>query len=165
MRRRPPIALLAVAGLVVVAVGAFTLLSVESRPTVVPVNSSDCAPPPCGAPAGFEVDVANVVVTGGLLKMDVQFRNHTTPGLEAISYRHTAPIDFHLALPDGSSVSPLFSQAGCSEWAAVQVERGGMSEIRPLCFQAGNTPLSDLLLVWDPDLGLIPQPVAIRLAR
>ncbi len=165
MAYRRLFAVIVVVGLITLAGAAIAYTLVESRPAVVSAAPPDCAPPPCAAPNGFEVDVTNVTVEGSLLKLDVGFRNHTTPGLEAVSSRHTAPADFHVQLPDGSRIPPTFSGPGCAEWAELHIDRGASSESKPLCFASGGTPLRDLMLAWDPDLGLIPQPVAIPLGR
>ena len=142
----------------------YTVLALEPRGNASGQASSDpnqrCAPSPCGAPAGFEVDVTNVQETGGHLAITVVFRNHTESQLfEAVSYRHTSPADF-LVRSGGRDLQPMFNP-DCPNWPELDVARSATSPPRTLCFDAASS--SGAVLVWNPDLGFISQPVSIAL--
>src|SRR5215472_303713 len=85
------LALLAAAGALVLGLAGYTALSLQPRGNPSGQASSDpnqrCAPSPCGAPDGFEVDVTNVRPMDDHLAITVVFRNHTKSQLfEAVSY-------------------------------------------------------------------------------
>lgn len=148
-----------------VAVAVFAALAMQPRPNPSGQGSTDsnerCAPSPCGAPNGFEVDVTNVATDSGQLVLTVTFRNHTTPQLfEAVSYRHTSPADFTLQVHAAQTLKPLFNDR-CPDWPELDVPRGATSPPRTLCFAAPAA--RGATLVWDPDLGVIPRPVSIAL--
>jgi hypothetical protein len=159
------IAIVAGAGVVVLGVGAYAALSLQPHENASGQNSSDpnerCTPSPCGAPAGFEIDVTSMDVKPDHLHLTVVFRNHTQPQMfEAVSYRHTSPADFTLRA-GGKTYQPIFN-SDCPNWPELDVPRGATSPERPLCFAV--TSASGATLVWNPDLGFISQPVSIRLA-
>jgi hypothetical protein len=150
---------------VVLAVGVYTALQIEPHTNPSGNASSDpnerCAPSPCGAPNGFEVDVTAVQAQGDHIALTVVFRNHTQPQLfEAVSYRHTSPADFRLR-SGGHELSPTFN-AQCPDWPELDVNRGATSGPRQLCFAV--TSSDKAVLVWNPDLGVIPKPVSIPLS-
>ncbi len=119
-----------------------------------------CAPSPCGAPAGFEVDVTSVDVKSGYIEVTVTFRNHTQPQLfEAVSYRHTSPADFSLRA-DGQTFSPTFN-TDYPNWPELDIKRGATSTFRTLCFAVPSS--ANAVLIWNPDLGFIAEPVSIAL--
>lgn len=159
------VALLAAAGVVVLLVGAYAALSLQPRQNASGQSSSDpnerCFPSPCGAPAGFEIDITSIDVESDHLVLTAVFRNHTRPQLfEAVSYRHTSPADFVLRA-GGKTYQPVFN-SDCPDWAELDVPRGATSPERTICF--GVTAAGGATLVWNPDLGVIPRPVSIRLA-
>lgn len=119
-----------------------------------------CAPSPCGAPAGFEVDVTSMRTNPDYIALTLVFRNHTRPQLfEAVSYRHTSPADFTLRT-GGQTLQPVFNSA-CPNWPEIKVERGSASSPQALCFAVVSP--RGAVLVWNPDLGFIPEPVSIPL--
>jgi hypothetical protein len=159
------IAVAAALGVIVLAVGAYAALSLQPHENASGQSSSDpnqrCAPSPCGAPAGFEVDVTSTDVRSGQVVLTVVFRNHTTPQLfEAVTYRHTSPADFSLRV-GGRVYQPVFS-SDCPNWPELDVPRGGTSPARTVCFAVTST--AGATLVWNPDLGVISHPVSIALA-
>lgn len=159
------IAIVGAVGVVVLTAGAYAALSLQHHDNASGQSSSDpnerCSPSPCGAPAGFEVDVTSMDVKSGYLLLTVVFRNHTTPQLfEAVSYRHTSPADFTLHA-GGKTYQPIFN-SDCPSWPDLDVPRGSTSPPRNICFAVGSTP--GATLVWNPDLGVIPRPVSIALA-
>lgn len=150
--------------LIVLGVAAFAVISLQPRGNPSGQSSQNpnerCAPSPCGAPAGFEVDVTSVEVKSNDLVLTVVFRNHTQAQMfEAVSYRHTSPADFTLHA-GGRTLRPVFT-SDCPNWPEVDVNRGATSSPRQLCF-AVSSP-AGTSLVWDPDLGFISQPVSISL--
>ena len=156
---------MAAAIVIVLVVGAYAALSLQPHDNASGQNSSDpnerCSPSPCGAPAGFEVDVTSTDVKSGHLALTLVFRNHTTPQLlEAVSYRHTSPADFTLRA-GGKTYQPVFN-ADCPNWPELDVPRGATSPPRAICFAVTST--AGTTLVWNPDLGVISRPVSIALA-
>lgn len=150
--------------LIVVGAAAFTVISLQPRGNPSGQSSQNpnerCAPSPCGAPAGFEVDVTAVQTESNDLALTVVFRNHTQPQVfEAVSYRHTSPADFTLRA-GGQTLRPVFT-ADCPNWPEVDVNRGATSTPRQLCFAVASP--SGTTLVWDPDLGFVSEPVSIAL--
>ncbi|HKC20408.1 MAG TPA: hypothetical protein VKE27_12355 [Candidatus Dormibacteraeota bacterium] len=152
-------------GAIVLAVAAYAALSLVPHENASGQSSSDpnqrCSPSPCGAPKGFEVDVNSIDVSSGALILTVSFHNHTSrQTFESVSFRHTSPADFRLRA-GGKTYQPVFN-AQCPNWPELDVQRGATSPARTLCFAvataAGGT------LVWDPDLGVVSQPVSIPLA-
>jgi hypothetical protein len=159
------IAIMAAVGVVVLGVGVYAALSLQPHENASGQSSSDpnerCTPSPCGAPAGFEIDVTSSEVKSDHLVLTVVFHNHTQPQLfEAVSYRHTSPADFTLRA-GGKTYRPVFN-SDCPNWPELDVPRGATSPPRTICFAVTST--SGATLVWNPDLGVVPQPVSIALA-
>ena len=153
------VALVALAALgLVVAVAAARSMENKSQ---VGTTTETCAPRPCAAPSGFEIYITDIAVAGGSVTMAVRFTNHTQGGgFAAVSYRHTSPADFSLRSSEGKVSAPAFS-ANCPNWPEVTVERGATSDAYRLCFAANAT--SGLVLIWDPDLGIVPHRTEITL--
>ena len=146
-------------------VAAYTVISLQPRgnPTgqASPDSNERCAPSPCGAPAGFEVDVTAVEINSDHLALTLVFRNHTRSQLlEAVSYRHTSPADFTLNA-NGRTLRPQFS-ADCPSWPELDVPRGETSAPQHLCFPIRSS--TGTALVWNPDLGFVSEPVSIALS-
>jgi hypothetical protein len=154
----PPVAL------AVLILAGYTALQLQPHTNPSGQAAADpnerCAPSPCGAPAGFEVDVTQVSVHSDQLVLTFAFRNHTKPQLfEAVSFRHTSPADFKLRV-GSRQLSPIFNDA-CPNWSELDVNRGSISPPRMLCFAVGSA--DQAVLVWNPDLGFISEPVSIAL--
>jgi hypothetical protein len=147
---------LAALGVVVASVAARSMENSQAGTT-----TDNCAPRPCAAPSSFEIYISDVAVAGGRATMAVRFTNQKpSVGFEAVSYRHTSPVDFSLRTPDGTMSPPAFS-ADCPNWPEVRVERGATSDAYRLCF--ATTAISGLVLIWDPDLGIFPHRTEIAL--
>ncbi len=149
---------------IVIAFAGYVAISLQPHGNPSGQQSSDpnerCSPSPCGAPAGFEVDVTAATSSGDHIVLTVMFRNHTkSQPFEAVSYRHTSPVDFTLQA-GGHVYAPVFNQ-DCPNWPELDVPRGAASPPRNLCFAVRST--SGAQLVWNPDLGVIPEPVSIGL--
>ena len=150
------------AGALGVAAYAFVAMRPHDNPSGQSAHDPNerCSPSPCGAPAGFEVDVTGATVVGDRLALTVVFRNHTSyQVLEAVSYRHTSPADFTLRA-GGTDYRPVFG-ADCPSWPELDVARGITSPPRVLCFPVKSG--SGATLIWNPDLGWIARPVSIPL--
>jgi hypothetical protein len=146
------------------ALATYTALQLEPKGNPSGQASNDpnerCAPSPCGAPAGFEVDVTGIDQRSSYAVLTVVFHNHTKPQmLEAVSYRHTSPADFSLRA-GGRVYSPVFNSE-CPAWPELDVPRGSTSPPRQVCFAVAST--AGTTLVWSPDLGFISEPVEIAL--
>jgi hypothetical protein len=130
---------------------------VALEPRVLPASSDNgnpCSPKPCTAPGGFELYVRSVDFTSGSgrVTMEVSFKNNTPAGqFEAVTYRHTNPADFSLAIEGGGKIRPTFG-AGCPNWSEDRVVRGGAGGPDRLCFDVppGTTRAT---LFWSPDEG------------
>jgi hypothetical protein len=156
--------LIAAGAAVVLGLAGYTALALQPHVNPSGEASSDpnerCAPSPCGAPGGFEVDVTSAQVEADHLDVTVVFSNHTKAQMfEAVSYRHTSPADFELR-SSGHELQPMFG-ASCPSWPELDVARGATSPPKTLCFAV--TSLSGAVLVWNPDLGFISEPVSIAL--
>ena len=114
--------------------------------------AQSCAPQPCVAPAGFELDLLNATSGNGVVEVQVGFKNHTAKDFGAYSYRPTSPHDFFLRLPDGSQKPPVF-KGDCKDWGELHVARGQSGGPETLCFEAAS--LHGARLGWAPDLGLL----------
>lgn len=122
-----------------------------------------CSPQPCAAPGGFEADFSQIGLGAGRVSVQVRFRNHTQGELlDAVSYRHTSPVDFALRIGDGRTLAPIFA-ADCPGWEEVRVERGSTVGPEKLCFHNPTNGLRGASMIWSPDLGLLFRQVSIPL--
>lgn len=158
------IALVIVLAAVVTGLAGIAALSLQRHGNPSGQASTDpnerCTPSPCGAPAGFEVDVTSMHATPDYIALTLVFRNHTQPQLfEAVSYRHTTPADFTLRA-GGRTLQPVFNSQ-CPNWPEIKVQRGSASAPQALCFAVASP--RGAVLVWNPDLGFIPESVSIPL--
>ena len=131
--------------------------------TDIPFAQTACAPTPCAAPQGFEADVSNVQAGPDLVTLDVTLRNKSAGTFEAVSYRHTSPVDFQLNGTDGVDRAPLFN-TDCPDWGDVRVDRNATAGPLRLCFQPPRDGLEGAVLLWSPDVGLFSHRVSIPLA-
>jgi hypothetical protein len=148
------LALLAAVGL---AVGPTFRGSLQPASTV----SEACAPKPCAAPKGFEIDIAELRSAAGTTSFQASFKNRTAPDLGTTSFRPTSPRDFQLRLVDGRQLSPSFS-GDCPDWGVLHVERGASAGPEKLCFQTPTA--AGAFVVWGPDLGFLFDDVRIPLS-
>jgi hypothetical protein len=139
--------------IVVLAAVAFAAIELGHRKSAGGPARPVCSPKPCTELGGWELYLRNINVTGGRVSMDVSFKNNTPGGgLEAVSYRHTSPMDFLLRYPRGDTRKPVFDTA-CPSWDAPRIERGGGAGPDHLCFNAVASGLSGAELQWTPDEG------------
>lgn len=154
-RVRPKWIIIGVGMLVMVGLAAVALAAMEpghrkSAGTAGPV----CSPKPCTELGGWELNLRNINLTGSRVSMDVSFKNNTPGGgLEAVSYRHTSPMDFLLRYPSGDTRKPVFD-AACPRWDEPRIERGGGAGPDHLCFNAVPSGLIGAELQWTPDEGV-----------
>ena len=139
--------------LVLLAAGTFVAME-AGRPRSAGTAGPVCAPKPCTELGGYELYVRNVNLSGGRLTVDVSFKNNTPGGgLEAVSYRHTSPMDFVLHYRGGDNRKPVFD-AGCASWDEPRIERGRGAGPDHLCFRAFASGLDGAELQWTPDVGV-----------
>jgi hypothetical protein len=151
-----PIAIAILAG-IGLAFGPHGLLANSS-----PGSSAEpCSPAPCAAPHGFEVDVLGAQAGGGLVAVQVGFKNHTPVGFGAGNYRPTSPADFQLREANGSQLHPSFA-GDCTDWGEIHVVRGSSAGPESLCFKAESS--AGASLVWSPDLGFLFDDVVVPLS-
>jgi hypothetical protein len=144
MRR---IALVEAAGLVLVPIVAgLAFLELRSQ-TGKATPASGCTPIPCANAGGYRVQVSDVTVQDGIVKMQVTFEVHGRQSM------HAEPEDFRLR-DGGQTLRPITDSAsGCPAWPRTSISDGTSLGPKPLCFHPTNAA-SPLLLNWNPDLGL-----------
>ena len=145
-----------------IAAAILVLYPLRHLSQAMTTTSEPCSPQPCAAPQGFEADLHNISLEAGILRMSATFRNRTTGGFEAVSYRHTSLADFQLRGADGQQSRPVVS-ALCPAWPELKVERGASRGPVPLCFRAPSGNFHSAQLIWSPDLGLLFDDVQIAL--
>ncbi|HEY0493718.1 MAG TPA: hypothetical protein VGD57_09650 [Candidatus Dormibacteraeota bacterium] len=161
LNSRGPLALLLVAALLLL-LGALALSALRRVEQTTAPPAQSCSPAPCAAPNGFEAYFSNIHVSGEELTIDVRFKNQTSGGFEAVSYRHTSPADFQLRGADGHQSPPHFSQT-CPGWRELRLERGASAGPVTLCFPAPAGDYHQAQLIWSPDLGLLFDDVRVAL--
>jgi hypothetical protein len=127
-----------------------------------------------GRLAGFDVTVSDVHVpdAAGRVTLAVSFRNTSSVQQRA------DPQDFTFRDASGATAQPVFD-AACPRWTRADLHpAGGASQTPrdsdarqvgtsfgpvPLCFAVAHPATSGPTLVWDPDIGPLGTPVAIRL--
>lgn len=144
MRR---IALVGAAGLVLVAIAAgLGFLELHSE-TGKATPASGCTPTPCADAGGYRVQVSDVTVQDGIVKMEV------TLEVRGRQSMHAEPEDFRLR-EGGQTMRPITDPAsGCPGWPRTSIPDGTSLGPKPLCFRSANAA-SPLVLNWNPDLGL-----------
>ena len=144
MRRIAP---LGVAGLVLVPIVA-GLGFLELRAQIGGATpAAGCAPTPCADAGGYRVEVSNVTLEDGLVKMQATFDVHGRQSM------HAEPDDFRLK-DGGQTLRPVTDPvSGCRGWPRTSIPDGTSLGPKSLCFRPGRAA-SPLVLNWNPDLGL-----------
>ncbi|HKF16999.1 MAG TPA: hypothetical protein VKF14_07410 [Candidatus Dormibacteraeota bacterium] len=144
MRR---IALVGAAGLVLVPIAAgLGFLELHSQ-TGKATPASGCTPTPCAEAGGYRVQVSDVTVQDGIVKMQVTFE---VRGRQSM---HAEPEDFRLR-EGGQTLRPITDRAsGCPGWPRTSIPDGSSLGPKPLCFRPAHAA-SPLMMNWNPDLGL-----------
>src|SRR5215470_15952563 len=144
MRR---IALVGAGGLVMVAILAgLGFLELHSQ-TGKATPASGCTPTPCANVGSYQLQVSDVTVQDGTVKMQVTFE---VRGRQSM---HAEPEDFRLR-DGGHTLRPITDPAsGCPPWPRTSIPDGTSLGPKPLCFRQTNAA-SQLVLNWNPDLGL-----------
>ena len=143
MRR---IAVLGGSGLLLVlmaaAVGFLQLRSHSDSAT----PSEACSPAPCADAGGYRVEVSDIAVQDGLVKVQVRFE-------VSGQTQHAQPEDF--VLREGLAIRrPVRDPAsGCPSWPRTNIAAGATFGPMPLCFHIA-TRASALVLNWRPDMGV-----------
>ena len=144
-------------------IGILAARSLRQLGQVVTASPEPCSPHPCAAPHGFEVTIADVTTTNGIVRLQVTFHNNTkADAFDAVSYNHTSPADFQLRPAAGEQRPAAFS-GQCPDWGELRMEHGASAGPKPLCFPAPAGGLKGAQLVWSPDLGLLFDDVQIPL--
>lgn len=148
-------ALVAAAALAVVA-----FLSLRAAPGGA-AAADNCTPKPCAAPHGFGAYVSAVRVSGGQVRMAVNFINH--PHAEGFTdYNHTSPADFWLRSGSAGPAAPVFN-SDCPNWGELRIKIGSSAGPVPLCFSVPAAGMTGAQLAWGPDLGFLFDEVRIPL--
>src|SRR2546423_6659378 len=154
--------LVAIAGVACLFLASVALGSLRPIDRAIAGSPAPCAPWPCAAPHGFEVDVTDIATENGRLVLHLMFSNRTKPDtFEYVPYRHTSPADFQLRTADARQESPVFS-GDCPDWRELRIQRGARAGPLILCFKA-PAKLEGAQLIWSPDLGFSFDDVQIPL--
>lgn len=132
------------------------------------VNTTSCAPRPCGNADGEQVSVSALnrnlpadefdkpEAGNHFVALNVTFVNNSN------DTKATNPYDFKLRDAAGNTHDIAFSgNPGCNTWQAVDLGKGSTLGPKPLCFEAGGAPAGALTLVWTP--GFFNSPIDIPL--
>lgn len=130
-----------------VAVAAFSSLKIpfDTGPSATP-SSAPCEPKPCANVRGYIVWVSALHADGGLVTMQLTFRN-------ASSSTHADPSDFSLIDKQRNDSPPIYNDSGCSHWPRAEFNNGASFGPVPECFRPASTS-PPLALRWTPDFGL-----------
>ena len=142
------LALLALAGIVLAAVGvtAFIAMSNGGVAGTTPPTSGACTPHPCLDLQGYTMWVTNVSDAGGVVRMQVRFRNSS-------SSTHAAPEDLRLTDSTKQTTSATQVPPGCTHWGRTEFKNGATYGPITVCFQPSSVS-PPLTLNWTPDMGL-----------
>lgn len=136
------------AGLVIVlgvAVAAFVSLKVPLELPTQSAPSAPCIPQPCADVRGFTLWVSNVKTTGGVVSMQLRFKN-------ASAATHADPADVTLLDSQKVGNAPIHDAPGCASWSRAEFSHGATFGPVPECFRPGSTS-PPLGLRWTPDFG------------
>lgn len=147
--RRTRWALLGAVGTVIAIVGvaAFIAMANGIGPGGAEVKSLACSPQPCLDVQDYTMWVSNVAVTGGIVRMNVTFRNSS-------GATHADPSDLELLDASKQSSPAIQDAADCTHWSRTEFSNGAKLGPLTMCFRPASTS-SPLTLHWSPDLGLI----------
>jgi len=133
---------------VVIAFGIAAFQSLQTpfqAPSTGPPPAA-CSPEPCANVRGYILWVTNLKIEGGLVSMQLTFRN-SSPAT------HADPADIQLIDAQQHTTSAIHDAPGCTAWPRTDFSNGAGFGPVPECFRpaATTTPLS---LHWTPDMGL-----------
>ena len=141
-------ALLALGGVLVAIIGvaAFAALAQGTPLGNAGTSPAPCTPQPCLDLQGYTIWVSNASDTGGVVRMQVTFRNSSTS-------THAAPEDLRLVDSTKQSTPATQVPPGCTHWSRTEFSNGATYGPIVVCFQPSSvTP--PLTLRWTPDMGL-----------
>jgi len=153
---RPPKRLLtyAAVGAAVLVVGTVAVFAYQSlqvpyqAPTASsPVPALGCTPAPCADLHGYTLWVTSLGVQGGLVTMQIRFRN-------ASDSTHASPEDLQLIDSQRHAAQLVFDAPGCTQWSRHEFSRGATFGPLTACFRPSTTS-PPLVLRWSPDFGLV----------
>lgn len=141
-------AVLAVAAVVLLAIGTVTAVQLAAPPSDRGPSGSQsgaCSPKPCLNLQGYTMWVADVRVEGDIVRMQVTFRNSSDS-------THAAPEDLELINSTNATTRATQDPAGCTHWGRTEFNNGARFGPITVCFQTPSTQ-SPLKLRWAPDMG------------
>jgi len=140
-------ALLALGAVLVAIIGvaAFAAMA-NGTPLGGAASPGPCTPQPCLNLQGFTMWVSNVSDSGGVVRMQVRFRN-------ASSSTHAAPEDLRLTDSTKQSTPATQVPPGCTHWGRTEFSNGATYGPITVCFRPTNVN-PPLTLNWNPDMGL-----------
>ena len=146
-------------GLVVAAVVGATAYQAVRTPLQVSSNSNltpeNCSPGPCVDVKGFTIWISELKVDGGLVSMNVKFRNASVA-------THVSPEDLQL-IDTTRHVSGLVTDSpGCTTWSRHDFAGGETFGPVTICFRVFSS-IRPFILRWSPDLGLFCCETNIKL--
>ncbi|HZK74901.1 MAG TPA: hypothetical protein VFD88_12965 [Clostridia bacterium] len=151
MRRRRLLRYGAVAAalLVVVAaaIAAFLAMQIpfQAPGTGAATPAVNCTPAPCANVQGYTLWVANLKRDGGLVSMQVTFKNSSNS-------THSSPEDLQLVDSTKHTSGIVTDAPGCQTWSRHEFSNGATFGPMNVCFRV-STSLPPLVLRWSPDLG------------
>ena len=119
-----------------------TPLQVSSTGSLTPEN---CSPGPCVNVKGFTLWVSEVKVDGGLVSMQVKFRNSSVA-------TYASPDDLQLIDTSRHVSGLIVDSAGCTSWTRHEFANGETFGPVNICFRVFSTT-RPFVLHWSPDLG------------
>ena len=145
-------------GLVVIAVGVAAFMSLQSpfKPATTSETSAPCSPQPCANVRGYRLWVTDLNIDGGLVSMQLTFRNSSTA-------THADPSDIQLIDSAGNPNKPVHDAPGCTAWPRTDFNHGAQFGPVPECFRPASTN-PPLRLHWEPDFGIFCCETEITLA-
>lgn len=140
-----------------VAVFAYQSLQVpyQAPAASTPVPALGCTPAPCANLQGYTLWVTNLDIQGGLVTMQIKFRN-------ASDSTHASPEDLQLIDSQGHATQLVFDAPGCAQWSRHEFSRGATFGPLTVCFRATSTS-PPLVLRWSPDFGFVCCQTDIKL--
>jgi hypothetical protein len=131
---------------VVAGAGVAAFLSLQTPfqpPTGTP--TSPCSPKPCADVRGYILWVSDLKVQGGLVSMQLTFRNSSDS-------THADPSDIQLIDNRKRAYAAVYDAPGCAQWPRTEFNNGAGFGPVSECFRPASTD-PPLLLHWTPDFG------------
>lgn len=131
--------------LVGAAVAAFMSLKAPLALPTTSTSSAPCSPQPCANVRGFILWVTNVKTDGGVVSMQLTFRNSSAS-------THADPSEVTLVDSQKHDDQAIYDAPGCTRWSRAEFNNGAGFGPVPECFRPASTA-PPLGLDWTPDFG------------